>query len=122
MNLTLRPLTCASLALLALPKLAGAVDWLPSSGDWDVPANWSTTALPLITENVVVGANRTATITSTGSINAQDLWVGVTSGTGTVIQNGNTLNINTGGRLSVGNDAVNGTYQMNAGTINGAGS
>ena len=105
--------------LLLLPAAVLAQDFNVATGDWDVAGNWNPANVPLIGGNVTVGSGRAATIQSSGSINADTLWVGVTSGAGTVTQNGNTFNINT--RLSVGNDARNGTYNLTNGTINGVG-
>ncbi len=124
-------LNLESLEDRALPS---TVTWInPGSGNWDVPANWSTGSLPGPADDVVINTVAAATITvhSGDSIAIQSLNSAASDPfTMTGGQFFFTANSQIGGGMSLsggtfkaaGNLAVSGTYTQTGGVLTGAGS
>ena len=85
--------------------------WIGVSGDWSTPADWSADAVPGPSDDVVMAAAGSYTVTITTS-----------QAIGSVLLNdaGATLDIQSGGTLAIGGSltAQSGTLQVDGGTLN----
>jgi len=90
--------------------------WVGGSGNWSVATNWSPNGVPTATDNVVITASGTYTVTLDGDSMIYDLTIGGTSGIQTLSLSSRTLTINGVGTI---NDS--GNVSMNTSTINGSG-
>ena len=91
-------------------RLMLSVSWInPNSGDWDTPSNWSTGALPGLTDDVTI--NQTG-ITVTHSVHTTDTVKSLTSRANVTLS---------GGTLALTGDVqVTGTFNLAGGTLAGA--
>jgi outer membrane autotransporter protein len=110
-----------STALVALPSTAQAIDWTTNgSGDWSTGTNWSGSAVPTSTDDVVIGTSTAANVTVGLAVPgvADNLTIGDTgAGALNVVDTSLTLNTGAGGDLTLGNtNGVTGTLIVTGGS------
>src|SRR5260370_33664435 len=96
---------------------AATINWTNSAGgNWSVATNWSPNQVPGSSDNAVITANGSYTVTLDISPTVGSLTLGGNSGTQTLATAGSTLTLN---NASVVN--ANGVMPLNGGTWSGVG-
>ncbi|HLB35510.1 MAG TPA: hypothetical protein VJL31_02995, partial [Gemmatimonadales bacterium] len=109
------PITSAPFDIVAPPA---RVSWLAAvSGNWSDGTRWSTGAPPAALDTVLITQGGTYTVTLDVAPAFADLTFGGSTGTQTLVVNGQTVTV-TGNSLTVGPNAV---VNFGSGTINGPG-
>ena len=106
---------------------AGTVSWVGQSGDWSVATNWSTGALPGLSDDVVIPSGSSITVThSTGSNSVNSIAChqpfNLSGGSLSVANNfqtDNALNLAGGTLIGATVQANGGSLVVSSGTMNG---
>ncbi|AMN39141.1 M10 family metallopeptidase C-terminal domain-containing protein [Rhodoplanes sp. Z2-YC6860] len=135
----LRNSDVVSLPLTLDQDPTGKVEWHGGIGNWEDPSKWSTSFVPLPTEDAVIPVSSTpggtvyVTSSTPVSLNSLRLDNGVTlevaassfginaADANPLSNNGGTIKVDSGASFSVGNNAHPGQLVLNAGTIEAAG-
>ena len=103
--------------LASIPSHAETLLWTNTSGgNWNAAANWEPNQVPGVSDNAVITAAGTYTVTLNADVNVASLTCGGPSGTQTLSINGATLTLD-GASLAKSNAVIN----FNGGAIAGAG-
>ena len=123
--------TPASADIVLTNDLLGPVRWINSAGgDWNIPANWSTGAVPIKFQDVIIDAPGTYTITSSIGVLIDSLLVisgatldinggtfSITTANISPLSNAGTILIENGAVLSVAGQAASPLSAVNTGAI-----
>ncbi len=115
-------------AVLVALAMVGLLTWVfsqgqtirwkdPISGNWSDPTKWDLGRVPTATDNVLIDAAGTYTVTLDVNATVASLTLGGASGTQTLDQNAYTLTLNGASTIS-----TNGVYNLIGGTLTGSGS
>src|ERR1039458_3828367 len=110
-------LAAGMLAVTFFPSRAASVIWTNTvGGSWSVAANWSPNHVPGPSDDVLIGAAGTYTVTLDASPTVSSLTLGGANGWQTLAISGNTLTLNS---ASVVN--TNGIISLHSGSLGGSG-
>lgn len=130
-KLALAGLSLALFLECTAPARAGSIVWTNTGGgSWSGSTNWNPNQVPGPSDDAVVTAAGTYTVTLSASVTVGSLTLGGGSGLQTLTNNGNALTLNnpstvnangalgwSGGTLSDSNLTVSGTMNWAAGTV-----
>lgn len=103
---------------------AGQVTWTNTAGgDWGTGFNWSTGAVPGVTDTVTIALSSTFTVSLDTTVTVAALTIGSSSGTQTLAVSGTSYILTISGKLTVGTNGILDVYNstINADTVDNLG-